>query len=51
MRKKQFPQLIPMKSARSSLTRCILYVVLVLGTGMTKLQAQESVNSTGGNGK
>jgi len=49
MQHRRFPLLNPTKSARSNLTGLKLSVLLLLGLGLTGLQAQESVNATGGN--
>ncbi|MDA3815927.1 MAG: T9SS type A sorting domain-containing protein [Prolixibacteraceae bacterium] len=49
MRHKRFTLLNPTKSVRSNLTRLQLSAVLLLGLGLTGLQAQTSVNATGGN--
>jgi hypothetical protein len=49
MRHKRFTLLNPTKSVRSNLTGLKLSAVLLLGLGLTGLQAQESANATGGN--
>ncbi len=48
MRHKRFTLLNPTKSVRSNLTGLKLSAALLLGLGLTGLQAQESVNATGG---
>ena len=48
MRHKRFTLLNPTKSVQSNLTGLKLSAVLLLGLGLTELQAQESVNATGG---
>lgn len=49
MRHKQFTLLNLTKLVRSNLTGLKLSAVLLFGFGLTGLQAQESVNATGGN--
>ena len=49
MRYKRFTLLNPTKSVRTNLTGLKLSAVLLLGLGLTELQAQESINTTGGN--
>ena len=49
MRNKRFPLLHPAKSVHSNLTGLKLCAVLLLGLGLSGLQAQESINATGGN--
>ncbi len=48
MKQKRFTLLNPTKSARSNLTGLKLGAVLLLGLGLTSLQAQESINASGG---
>ncbi len=49
MRNKRFTLLHPAKSVHSNLTGLKLCAVLLLGLGLSGLQAQESINATGGN--
>lgn len=49
MRHRRLTLLNPAKSAHSNLTGLKLCSLLHLGLGLTGLQAQESINSTGGN--
>ena len=49
MRKKRFTLLNPSRSAHSNLTGLKLCAVLLLGLGLSGLQAQESISSTGNN--
>ena len=48
MRQKRFTLLNPTKSVRSNLTGLKLSAVLLLSIGLTGLQAQTSLNATGG---
>lgn len=49
MRKKRFTLLNPTRSVHSNLTGLKLCAVLLLGLGLSGLQAQESINTTGSN--
>ncbi len=49
MKHKRFTLLNPTKSVQSNLTGLKLSAVLLLGLGLTTLQAQTSTNATGGN--
>lgn len=49
MPQKRFTLLNPTKPVRSNLTRLKLSAVLILGLGLTGLQAQEIITATGGN--
>src|SRR6056297_1106382 len=49
MKYKRFTLLNPTKSVRSNLTRLKLSALLLLGLGLTGLQAQETTSSAGGN--
>lgn len=48
MRQKRFTLLNPKKLVRSNITGLKLSAVLLLGLGLTGLQAQEVINATGG---